>query len=276
MKNIFSVPDWLHDLNGDPQNPFSFHENEALWELDTLRDSFMVQARRESFENLDYMCYDKSLPQIPDSDQFDDRFFNESVGTQQVKDAYVMSQGVSISDDQAKSNAVSKDAWIGQTSTSTNYDNSSVVSQPSEEEISERDLEGLAETPSIRTSEERTKQELAVGAGPKKEAVEKTDEESLIFLIRKVDRKTKKSKLLTKHRKRITKCEHRHLEYYAKGMCKNCYHNKGKRSKKASKCQHLDRGHYAKGLCKNCYLHFFHIKKKAKRREASCSAQSSI
>lgn len=70
----------------------------------------MVQARRESFENLDYMCYDKSLPQILDSDQFDDRFFNESVGTLQIKGAHVMNQGVSISDDQAKSNAVSKDA----------------------------------------------------------------------------------------------------------------------------------------------------------------------
>jgi hypothetical protein len=100
----------------------------------------------------------------------------------------------------------------------------------------------------------------------------KIDEGDLVFLIRKVDRKTNKSVLLTKHRKKITKCEHTHLEYYAKGMCKNCYHNKGKRSKKATKCEHKDRDHYAKGLCKNCYLHFFHIKKK--QRKASESSHS--
>jgi len=69
----------------------------------------------------------------------------------------------------------------------------------------------------------------------------------------------------TKHRKVITLCPHIDQEYYAKGMCRNCYHNRGKRTKKASKCLHTDRDHYAKGLCKNCYLHFFHIKKKARK-----------
>lgn len=51
--------------------------------------------------------------------------------------------------------------------------------------------------------------------------IQNFDEGSLIFLIRKIDRKTKKSVLLTKHRKKITKCSHVDLEYYAKGMCKN-------------------------------------------------------
>lgn len=51
--------------------------------------------------------------------------------------------------------------------------------------------------------------------------IQNFDEGSLIFLIRKIDRKTNKSVLLTKHRKKITKCSHVDLEYYAKGMCKN-------------------------------------------------------
>lgn len=100
------------------------------------------------------------------------------------------------------------------------------------------------------------------------EAKEKPLDEDLIFLVRRIDKRTNKSVLLTKHRKRITKCPHKHQEYYAKGMCKNCYHNKGTRSKKASECEHKTRDHYAKGLCKNCYLHFFHIKKKARRASA--------
>ena len=107
-----------------------------------------------------------------------------------------------------------------------------------------------------------------------KDSADSSDEGNLVFLIRKVDRKTNKSRLLTKHRKKITKCEHTHLEYYAKGMCKNCYHSKGKRSKKATKCKHTDRSHYAKGLCKNCYLHFFHLKKKLKKVQAACKEPS--
>lgn len=99
----------------------------------------------------------------------------------------------------------------------------------------------------------------------------KLGEESLVFLIRKIDRKTNKSILLTKHRKKITKCSHVELEYYAKGMCKNCYHNKGTKSKKAFKCVHHQRDHYAKGLCKNCYLHFFHIKKKQRKESTTLS-----
>lgn len=103
------------------------------------------------------------------------------------------------------------------------------------------------------------------------EVCEKPLEEDLIFLVRRIDKRTNKSVLLTKHRKRITKCPHKTQEYYAKGMCKNCYHNKGTRSKKATACEHKTRDHYAKGLCKNCYLHFFHIKKKARRESAETS-----
>lgn len=45
----------------------------------------------------------------------------------------------------------------------------------------------------------------------------------------------KRSELATRHRKVITECPHVDQEYYAKGMCRNCYHNKGQRTKKASK-----------------------------------------
>lgn len=43
---------------------------------------------------------------------------------------------------------------------------------------------------------------------------------SLVFNIRRYNKKTKKYVLLTRHRKLITKCSHTDEEYYAKGMCK--------------------------------------------------------
>ena len=64
-----------------------------------------------------------------------------------------------------------------------------------------------------------------------------------------------------KHRKIITKCAHKSEQYYANGMCKNCYHSKG-RTKLASKCDHTNRSLYAKGVCKNCYLSIYHKKKR--------------
>jgi hypothetical protein len=61
----------------------------------------------------------------------------------------------------------------------------------------------------------------------------------------------------SKHRKDISKCGHSSESYYANGMCKNCYHAKG-RTKKADECKHHDRVLYAKGVCKNCYLSDYH------------------
>jgi hypothetical protein len=86
----------------------------------------------------------------------------------------------------------------------------------------------------------------------------------LVFCIRRINRKTGKYTSLTKHRKTITKCEHVEAEYYAKGMCKKCYHNKGERTKFATKCEHLDKFHYAKGMCKACYLVKYHKKRSNK------------
>ena len=67
----------------------------------------------------------------------------------------------------------------------------------------------------------------------------------------------------------ISKCGHDDEAYYANGMCKNCYHAKG-RTKKASKCEHKDRTLYAKGICKNCYLSIYHKKKRSAQRVNPC------
>ena len=93
-----------------------------------------------------------------------------------------------------------------------------------------------------------------------------TSLEKLVFLIKRVDRNTNKEYFLTKHRKVISKCKHTRLEYYANGMCKNCYH-KGGRKKKATGCPHQDKLHYAKGMCKNCYLHRYHKTKRDQREQ---------
>ena len=58
-------------------------------------------------------------------------------------------------------------------------------------------------------------------------------------------------------------CPHKHATHYAKNMCKNCYHRRG-REKKADKCPHTDKAHYSKGLCQNCYLADNYLKRKAK------------
>lgn len=160
-------------------------------------------------------------------------------------------------------------------------DQISVKSQHSEKEFVDEEIVKAttlekASTTTRKCSETTDyKLEKAADESDSNESIEdsrKLDEGSLIFLIRKVDRRTNKSVLLTKHRKKITKCPHVELEYYAKGMCKNCYHNKGTKSKKAFKCTHVDRDHYAKGLCKNCYLHFFHIKKKQRKESVTLSS----
>ena len=162
---------------------------------------------------------------------------------------------------------------------SVQFDQESMISQasihsPMTHNVEQQSdiLKSSPESPNIPTTkcQNTTKMNIKQWKSNEKsgEVSEKPLDEDLIFLVRRIDKRTNKSVLLTKHRKRITKCPHKNHEYYAKGMCKNCYHNKGTRSKKASACEHKTRDHYAKGLCKNCYLHFFHIKKKARRASA--------
>lgn len=61
------------------------------------------------------------------------------------------------------------------------------------------------------------------------------------------------NQLFDKNKKKVVSCPHKDKRYYAKGMCVNCYHRRG-RTKKAWKCAHTSKMHYSKGLCKFCYL----------------------
>lgn len=102
------------------------------------------------------------------------------------------------------------------------------------------------------------------------------DVKQLVFMVKRYDKKKKKFKNLTKHKKLISKCPHQDGEYYANGMCRNCYHSNG-RKKAAFVCLHTGRLHYAKGLCKNCYLRLYHKKntcgQKRQRRRNTTSVE---
>lgn len=70
------------------------------------------------------------------------------------------------------------------------------------------------------------------------------------------------------------KCPHKERKHYAKNMCINCYHRRG-RTKKAWACPHNDRLHYSKGLCQNCYLaKYYRNRKAAKTRRPAKKAGS--
>ena len=97
------------------------------------------------------------------------------------------------------------------------------------------------------------------------ESVEETSQDSKVTLDSAANAKS--SVVFQKHRKIISKCPHSSEQYYANGMCKNCYHAKG-RTKLATKCDHTDRALYAKGVCKNCYLSIYHKKKRSSKKEA--------
>ena len=75
-------------------------------------------------------------------------------------------------------------------------------------------------------------------------------------------KKTEAADKKVKHRNEITKCPHLNAVYYASGMCKNCYHSKG-RNKMATLCEHTDRKLYARGICKACYLREYHTRNRS-------------
>ena len=64
----------------------------------------------------------------------------------------------------------------------------------------------------------------------------------------------------------ITECEHTDAQFYSKGLCKNCYHKRG-RVKLATGCQHKDRKMYAREVCKGCYLRIYHRGNKNRQPE---------
>ena len=75
-------------------------------------------------------------------------------------------------------------------------------------------------------------------------------------------------------KKVITNCEHSDREFYAKGMCKNCYHKRG-RNKPAECCP--KKKMYALGLCQNCYMkHYGKEKRKESRNTRNASLTSTI
>lgn len=92
------------------------------------------------------------------------------------------------------------------------------------------------------------------------------NEGKLVFKVTRVDRLTmKEKKCMTNARRIITKCPHTSAKYYAKGMCKKCYHTFG-RDKKATVCGHTDKPLYAKGYWKKCYLSKYKQETNSKKR----------
>lgn len=63
----------------------------------------------------------------------------------------------------------------------------------------------------------------------------------------------------------VMACPHKGRKHYAKNMCINCYHRRG-RTKKAWACIHSEKLHYSKGLCQNCYLSRYYRKRKEQKR----------
>lgn len=65
----------------------------------------------------------------------------------------------------------------------------------------------------------------------------------------------------TKKVKINTRCPHKEMKHYAKGMCNHCYHVYG-RKKMAYSCPHTDLLVYARGMCQTCYNCLYNIVKR--------------
>ena len=81
--------------------------------------------------------------------------------------------------------------------------------------------------------------------------IEELSEEVITELVKMPSRIKGRNQITSK--KKVIECPHTDRKFYAKGMCVNCYHRRG-RTKKAWKCAHTNKMHYSKGLCKFCYL----------------------
>jgi hypothetical protein len=68
-----------------------------------------------------------------------------------------------------------------------------------------------------------------------------------------------RKKISKRKRRKSNVCGHLDRDHYAKNLCYNCYHRKG-RTKKPWNCSH-DRL-YAQGLCQNCYINEYNRKKR--------------
>jgi len=80
--------------------------------------------------------------------------------------------------------------------------------------------------------------------------------------LKKEETKVKKvmrKKITKRKKKRHNVCGHPEKEHYAKNLCYNCYHRRG-RTKKPWKCNHERM--YARGLCQNCYINDYNRKRR--------------
>jgi hypothetical protein len=85
-------------------------------------------------------------------------------------------------------------------------------------------------------------------------------------ILQKNGQKRKRGVGAHANKRPVNLCEHTDLPFYAKGMCKNCYHQRG-RQKLSDKCPHLTRPNYAHGVCKNCYLSQYHRTRRAQLKK---------
>lgn len=115
-----------------------------------------------------------------------------------------------------------------------------------------------------------------VSTMPQKETTISVEETKQIPIIEKEKKEKITSSLLGRKKKRSTKlctaCPHKFAVHYAKNMCSNCYHAKG-RSKRPWNCVHVNKAHYALGLCQNCYQ-MNYIKKQSGQELKSVSKGS--
>jgi hypothetical protein len=267
--DLLSIQDLLNEVSSEMPTPLFFslvHDTPIDNELSQANFSSLCD--EQVSENTYDKCYDKYKSYFSELEHEALVTFNNDFSYKPDKVEIETSKIEPCAEKECKSSALTKITILDHTPLTTEIDQSSVVSQESEEENN---------SPKENTEENKFSSDLSIvdantnnfedSDSSYKSSEEIFDENEVVFLVRKINKMTKTSKLITRHRKKITMCAHKKQEYYAKGMCKNCYHNKGKRSKKATKCDHQDRDHYAKGLCKNCYLHFFHIKKKERQAQ---------
>jgi len=91
----------------------------------------------------------------------------------------------------------------------------------------------------------------------------------------KFDEESGQNGATQRKRREIYKCPHTDRKHYAKNMCHNCYHRKGK-TKMAYACGHTHKSHYSSGMCQNCYLAKYYIKRKNKTSDKNSAKEGSV
>lgn len=267
--DYISIKDLLDEEYAEMPSPLNFLAQKSSQHLESPQAFFSNLYDKQVTENDFDECYDKHESYFSELEKEADHTYNRDFNHKPAQEEIENSMHEPSVKEESKSSALSKNEISNRTPLTTQIDQSSVMSQVSEEGDSQKEEIDLKKFSSCLSSVDDNLNSFEESYPNYKTTEENFDENEVVFLVRKINKATKTSTLITKHRKKITMCPHKTQEYYAKGMCKNCYHNKGTRSKRATKCDHHDRDHYAKGLCKNCYLHFFHIKKKERQAKGT-------